>query len=177
MTQAELDTIVESLAQKNIELMETVVNLRRQSDPVSTRLEDEHTFVINILSALENYDITSEELSVDNIDYLIELAKCVLTDFKFPVQEILLASTEIGEIAVVTTLSKKYESVITIQIGTTTIITDIQTEPYSIMILDADLNNITSLVGPITFAKVGSIYEIYIDSTEEIVDAKLKIIY
>jgi hypothetical protein len=74
MTQTEFDNKVIAIAQKEIDLMATVVDLRRQSDPLSATLEERQMVLNNVLYALKDYDITSGILSDAEIDYLFELA-------------------------------------------------------------------------------------------------------
>jgi hypothetical protein len=74
MNQLEFDNGVLAVAGKHIDIMTITADLRRQGDPESRRLEEEQIFVQNVLSALQDYDVTSDLLSDDDISYLFELA-------------------------------------------------------------------------------------------------------
>ena len=74
MTQAEFDNKVMAIAEKEINLMATIVDLRRQGDPLSTSLEERQMMLNNVLCALKDYDITSGIISDSEIEYLFELA-------------------------------------------------------------------------------------------------------
>jgi hypothetical protein len=78
MTQEELDGLVICIATKGVYYAETTCDFRRQSDPDSLRRETEYIMLRNIITALQNYDITSEILSEDDISYLFELAILIL---------------------------------------------------------------------------------------------------
>lgn len=73
MTQTEFNNNVIALASKETELMHSIAIIRSHDDPDSKRQEERYMFFRNILEALENYDITSEILSDNNISLLFEL--------------------------------------------------------------------------------------------------------
>ena len=58
MTQDELDDIVLCTASKGVDYAETTCDFRRQGDPDSLRRETEYIMLRNIISAIQNYDIT-----------------------------------------------------------------------------------------------------------------------
>lgn len=74
MTQNEFDDTVLAIASKHLDIMVITADLRRQGDPAAHRLEEEQMMVQNVISALKDYDVTSDVLSDDDINYLIELA-------------------------------------------------------------------------------------------------------
>jgi hypothetical protein len=73
MTQDELDDIVVALADRHVDVMVKACDLRRQGDPEARRIEEEQMLVQNCLSALKDYDVTSDVLTEDDIAYNIEL--------------------------------------------------------------------------------------------------------
>lgn len=77
MTQNEFDNKVLSIAEKEINMVSSIADLRRQGDPVSLKLETNQIFLQNILSALRDYDVDAEILTDSEMDYLFELATCV----------------------------------------------------------------------------------------------------
>ena len=74
MTQAEFDNKIMAIAEKEINLMATIVDLRRQGDPLSLALEERQMMLNNVLGALKDYDITSGIISDSELEYLFELA-------------------------------------------------------------------------------------------------------
>jgi hypothetical protein len=74
MTQAEFDDKVLVIATQAINLASTVVDLRRQGDPLSLALEERQMMLNNVLGALKDYDITSGIISDSELEYLFELA-------------------------------------------------------------------------------------------------------
>jgi hypothetical protein len=74
MTQSEFDDKVLAIAEREINLAAIIADLRRQGDPLSSKLEDQGMILNNVLSALKNYDITSGILTGPQIDFLFELA-------------------------------------------------------------------------------------------------------
>lgn len=73
MTQIEYDDKVLALASKHITLMGISADLRNQGDSEAQRLEEEQMFLQNIISALKDYDVTSDLLTSADIEYLFEL--------------------------------------------------------------------------------------------------------
>jgi hypothetical protein len=78
MNQVEFDNAVLAFTQRGVDLMYITAKMKRQGDPDVRRLEQEYMFLQNVVSALRDYDITSDLLSTANIDYLFELATNVL---------------------------------------------------------------------------------------------------
>lgn len=74
MTQEELDNKVLAIAEKEIDLAVIIADLRRQGDPLASRLEEQGMVLNNVLSSLKDYDITSGIITDAEIDYLLELA-------------------------------------------------------------------------------------------------------
>lgn len=74
ITQAEFDDKVLAVASKHITLMGIAADLRKQGDKEALRIEQEQMFLQNVISALKDYDITSDVLETEDIDYLFELA-------------------------------------------------------------------------------------------------------
>ena len=81
MTQTELDNAVIGLASKHVDLMVKACDLRRQGDPSAKRIEEEQMLVQNCLASLKDYDITSDYLNQDDIDYLLELGTGAVIKF------------------------------------------------------------------------------------------------
>lgn len=81
MTQTDLDNNVIAIADKHVLRMGIVADLRLQGDPEAKRIEQEQMLTQNILSALQDYDITSDILTDTEIDYLLELASGSLISF------------------------------------------------------------------------------------------------
>ena len=78
MTQAILDAKVLAVAAKGVDMMYISASLRRQGDPAAARLEEEYMFLQNVLYAVRDYDVTSDLLTADDINYLFELATNVV---------------------------------------------------------------------------------------------------
>ena len=74
MTQDEFDDIVTAIADRHVTIMGITANLRIQGDPQARRMEEEQMLMQNVLSALQDYDVTSDLLSESDIHYLQELA-------------------------------------------------------------------------------------------------------
>ena len=74
MTQTDFDNTVLSIASSHLDMMVITADLRRQGDPGAHRLEEEQMLVQNVISALKDYDVTSDVLSDEDVNYLIELA-------------------------------------------------------------------------------------------------------
>jgi len=81
MTQETFDDKVIAIASQHVTRMGIVADLRMQGDSQAQRLEQEQMFLQNVLSALQDYDITSEILTDDEIEYLHELASGALISF------------------------------------------------------------------------------------------------
>ncbi len=81
MTQNDFDTIVIAIADKHVLRMGVVADLRRQGDPQAQRLEQEQMMLQNVLSAMQDYDVTSDILTDSDIEYLQELASGALISF------------------------------------------------------------------------------------------------
>lgn len=77
MTQTELDNIVLTIADKEVDRMVNVAALRRQRDPKAREMEESQMMLVNLTSSLRDYDITSTLLSQEDIDYMIELATII----------------------------------------------------------------------------------------------------
>jgi len=54
-----------------------VAALRRQGDPKAREMEEQQLMLGNVLYALRDYDVTSDLLSTDDIEYLFELATII----------------------------------------------------------------------------------------------------
>jgi len=74
MTQSDFDDLVLAIADKHVLRMGTIADLRMQGDPSAKRLEEEQMLMHNVLTALQDYDVTSDLLSEADIEYLEELA-------------------------------------------------------------------------------------------------------
>jgi len=177
MNQSEFDTKVEAIKERNIILMDVIADLRIQLDPVAEQLENEHTMLNNVIMALDGYDLSSLHITAEEIHYLFELAETIMPKFKFPAVARRYTSTQpVSSLGGIT--MKKYQTTINLTAGvTTTISTTVTDEPYSILIFDSSLNDITSLIGPMSIAKIGSYYTVYIDAVDTVTNAKLKILY
>lgn len=81
MTQTEFDNKVLAAVSGHINVMEIAADLRRQGDPQARRIEEEQIFCNNVITSLENYDVTSELLEDDDIEYLFELATGAIQKF------------------------------------------------------------------------------------------------
>lgn len=77
MSQIELDEIVLTIANKEVDRMVIIAALRRQGDPKAREMEESQMMLSNLISALRDYDITSTLLSQDDINYMIELATII----------------------------------------------------------------------------------------------------
>lgn len=78
MTQEEFDDKVIAIASQHVTRMGVAADLRRQGDSHAKRIEQEQMMVQNVLSALQDYDITAEILTDDEIEYMYELASGAL---------------------------------------------------------------------------------------------------
>ena len=84
-----------------------------------------------------------------------------------------------NSIPIVTDDDMKYLQTKDLSAGVTTDVTTTLTtgqEPYNVFVLDADGNDITSLIG-ISIELLGGVYVVHIDTLNEYLGAKIKIIY
>jgi hypothetical protein len=66
-----------AFANKEVDRCMIVAALRRQGDPKAREMEEQQLMLGNVLYALRDYDITSDLLSTDDIEYLFELATII----------------------------------------------------------------------------------------------------
>ena len=78
MNQETFDNTVLGIAEFESKLAYIAVQMRRQNDPDANRREEEMMFLQNVLNGLRNYDITSEILTDDEVNYYFELAVQVI---------------------------------------------------------------------------------------------------
>jgi hypothetical protein len=81
MTQTEFDDKVLAAVSGHINVMEIAADLRRQGDPHAKRIEEEQIFCNNVITSLEGYDVDSELMADDDIEYLFELATGAVQKF------------------------------------------------------------------------------------------------
>jgi hypothetical protein len=172
-TQIEFDNRLDTLMLKHIESARQAADLRKQNDPAAFHREMGSIMALNCISALQDYQIVDDILTEEEITYLFDLITLILPSFNFPRRSILPINT--GGMA--TSGITSYQVTQTLIAGETTIDTPLTTEPLSITIYDSTNNLITSLIGPISFGLVGSTYRIYITSTDEYLNADIKILY
>lgn len=74
MTQEAFDDVVIAIADRHVTMMGITADLRIQGDSQARRMEEEQMLMQNVLTALQDYDVTSDLLSESDIHYLQELA-------------------------------------------------------------------------------------------------------
>lgn len=72
-TQAELDASIEILFLNKIRFANKVATLRKQDDPAAFNKEEYLMMFDNVMYSLRDYDVTSELLTDEEIEYLYEL--------------------------------------------------------------------------------------------------------
>lgn len=73
ITQTEFDNTLEVFFLNKVKFAEKVATLKRQDDPAAFNKEEYLMMFDNIMYALRDYDVTSELLEDDEIEYLFEL--------------------------------------------------------------------------------------------------------
>lgn len=81
MNQVEFDDKVLAAVSGHVDMMVIAADLRIQGDPQARRLEEEQMFAQNMITALSEYDISSELLFDDDIEYLFEMATTAINKF------------------------------------------------------------------------------------------------
>jgi hypothetical protein len=74
MTQAEYDYKVNSIVEQSIRLANESALLRKQSDPIMFKREEELVMLQNLIYALSYYDVSSSFFTDTEINEMFELA-------------------------------------------------------------------------------------------------------
>lgn len=81
MTQSEFDIKVNALKAKFILLTSNLITLKQMKDPYTKQVEDRQRLLVNVISALNGYDLTDNILTDDQILITFELGICAGQSF------------------------------------------------------------------------------------------------